>query len=1510
MLVSHAAGRIGRAWRRFLASPGRLRAVAAVTRLQAQWRGWASRRRTAAELQLFRQRRALLADLHAAVSAGDLAQARLAAEQLPDVGAGPQAAKQVAQLEQRAAEAAAALRAMAERGGVDAYQAAAAAAQCYAHLAEARREAARQFAARVAAAEEAVESAAQGAPVLQFREAAAAAAALGVSAAFLARAEQRVALRQQQAAEALAAALAAAPFVGAAYQAALEHAQRCGLHADAARAQRGLQLRRHRAATALQQLAAEGGAAEVEAACQEAEQLGLEAEAHAALCRLEQRQAAATEELRQAAFHGSLQQFQAADATAAALQVSGSLRQSCREQVLQRQREAEQQLRLAAAGRGDLAAVRRRCRAAALLGLTAAVAEAERVVQQRREESVEQLARSTEQACNRASAAARAAEQRAEMWPACATPREVTTARQLLGGWLAAVQQLSAAVGERGAAAAFVHPPSACSSWPAELHGWLVDSHQAAELELGPQVLAATLAFQAHLETLHTAAQVAVTAVPLEPRQATSSRPGPSSSRATSRAALCASGEACASPTVRRRDTADAAAGEQKDARQLGTAAQTVPASAHDLNLLGRFQEWRASQEHLLPLVAGAAERAAAAAEAEREADVGESGHQGQSRLDLGCQGLESLELLAGGSPVTHLNLHSNALTSLEALSALHNLRELRASSNRLASLQGVHMLGRLTSLDVSHNSLESLPSLAGLPALVSLDLSANRLSSAAMAAAGLHAGACAQLTSLRLADNHQLAELGTWLGPLPSLLRLDVSGCGLRSLEGLQAAAPLLQELAASGNQITCLPPSLGLPLLRELWLGGNQLAVVPAWPWLPSLQGLHLQDNGLTHLAPLRGFLRLQAIDLSFNQLPGLAAVLASLAPASATLCQLRLNDNPLAGPWAEQRRHQRIDAAGGDSVAAGEAYPSAVFRTLPWLQELDSQPVELADRRKHLQAADRRSPPMPAWHGWRQVNDGAWDAATLEWVLAQPTAAEEVARADSQQRAMAFSAVLAQAEEQPAPETPEVASLATALASLQQAAASGQAMPCNASSSEASSSRSSGCRNGLAALRLAQQQYLLLAAGQPSAAQSLMLLSPGHYQSRLQQLHTAATSVQAAWRGCRARRMRAQWVAEQQAAREAAAATDIQAAWRGWVCRQRRCTWVQHRLVVWRHEWHEAQRRLLLHRQECAAVKVQAVWRGARVRGLLALARLSLQQQRQQQQQQAGAAGGLGSPELGAELSVGSLDGFLDAGGSCMFASPEVLQPEHGFDGGSTSSGLGGSAWQDGSAPAPPGSAPAAWAGTQQLQLPSLAALAGWGPAGASGSGGAGGPPWQANLTQSACSATSASPAAGGAGGEAGWQFSDPATAAAYAQLRQRQQAVARRRELQQQMKDPLQRLHLFQGRSATLPARLGGSSGCGSGVAAPHAAAGLGCNGGRSCASTCSSPARCSLPALRSPRPAQLGSPHSTGCGEPLSGACSGGAVGGSSAAAGSGLLRRGSSRRRARPSINVLQLASL
>lgn len=339
------------------------------------------------------------------------------------------------------------------------------------------------------------------------------------------------------------------------------------------------------------------------------------------------------------------------------------------------------------------------------------------------------------------------------------------------------------------------------------------------------------------------------------------------------------------------------------------------------------------------------------------------------------------------------------------------------------------------------------------------------------------------------------------------------------------------------------------------------------------------------------VQGFLCLQAVDLSFNQLASLGAALASLAPAGATLRQLHLNDNPWGAPGGGAQLQQHMGAV------TEQAYSAAVFRALPRLQELNSQPVDPAEQRQQLRAAALRRPPVAAWQARRQTGIG-WDAATLMWLLAQPASAGQVAQARDQQHAMAFASMLPQAEEQPASDTAGVASLAAVLASLQQAAASGQmAMQALPSGGIASGGGRPDSRSGRSALCLAQQQYLLLVAGQPSAAQALVLLNPAHYQDRLAQMHHAAACIQAAWRGCRARRLRAQWVSQQRAAREAAAASAIQAAWRGWWCRQRRCRWVQHRLVVWRHEWREAQRRLLLHQRGAAAVRIQVRhgWRG---------------------------------------------------------------------------------------------------------------------------------------------------------------------------------------------------------------------------------------------------------------------------------------------------------------------------
>jgi hypothetical protein len=69
-----------------------------------------------------------------------------------------------------------------------------------------------------------------------------------------------------------------------------------------------------------------------------------------------------------------------------------------------------------------------------------------------------------------------------------------------------------------------------------------------------------------------------------------------------------------------------------------------------------------------------------------------------------------------------------------------------------------------------------------------------------------------------------------------------------------------------------------------------------------------------------------------------------------------------------------------------------------------------------------------------------------------------------------------------------------------------------------------------------------------------------------------------------------LRQQLGAERQAARQAAAAAAVQAAWRGWACRERQQCWVQHRLVIWRQQWRDAQRQVQEHQQRCSAVHIQ--------------------------------------------------------------------------------------------------------------------------------------------------------------------------------------------------------------------------------------------------------------------------------------------------------------------------------
>ena len=330
----------------------------------------------------------------------------------------------------------------------------------------------------------------------RFREAAVAAAALGVDPAHLALAERRLRERNRQVSGALQAAVAAVPFSARAFEAHIGQAEQLGLHADAVQAQQALQHRRQRAAARVQELAAEGGAEEVQAACSDALHLGLAAEAAATLGRLEQRQQMALEELRRAAHEGTLSEYTAAALAGEQLAVSPAVRHACRQQLRHRQQHAEQQLHEAACC-GSLAALRSACQVALALGLEEPAGAAERQAHARQRAAVEQLAASTREVCS---------------W----FDQQVGQGNHpcfQLQRCLGDVRRLADTVAGMGAHLAVLHAPANCPAWPMQLSGWLADAKSAAELEQLEPVVRAVTDVSDHLSALVDAARG--TAVPL-----------------------------------------------------------------------------------------------------------------------------------------------------------------------------------------------------------------------------------------------------------------------------------------------------------------------------------------------------------------------------------------------------------------------------------------------------------------------------------------------------------------------------------------------------------------------------------------------------------------------------------------------------------------------------------------------------------------------------------------------------------------------------------------------------------------------------------------------------------------------------------------------------------------------------------------------------------------------------------------------------------------------------------
>jgi len=217
----------------------------------------------------------------------------------------------------------------------------------------------------------------------------------------------------------------------------------------------------------------------------------------------------------------------------------------------------------------------------------------------------------------------------------------------------------------------------------------------------------------------------------------------------------------------------------------------------------------------------------------------------------------------------------------------LTNLRGLILSNNHLALLPGeIGELEDLQWMDLHSNALKTIPGEIGLLSdLQYLNLSMNQLETLPPEIGNLD-----QLETLDLSSNHWL-QLPDELGKLQHLKKLDLSlepkpwpfkNFQLTAFPEWMGKMPDLQWLNLSGNKITTLPSEIGnLTELRSLDLSLNELDSLPmAIGRLRQLESLNVSDNGLQHLAPEIGHLTsLHSLSLSGNQLNGLPTTISHL-------------------------------------------------------------------------------------------------------------------------------------------------------------------------------------------------------------------------------------------------------------------------------------------------------------------------------------------------------------------------------------------------------------------------------------------------------------------------------------------------------------------------------------------------------------------------------------------------------------------------------------------------------
>lgn len=227
------------------------------------------------------------------------------------------------------------------------------------------------------------------------------------------------------------------------------------------------------------------------------------------------------------------------------------------------------------------------------------------------------------------------------------------------------------------------------------------------------------------------------------------------------------------------------------------------------------------------------------------------------TNLDLSDGYIRDLNGLQYFDNLEELDIANNEITDLSPIFGLRNLKKLDASGQYLSNLGALASLGELTELQLADNELTTLSSLKKLTKLERLDVSGNEILVFGTA------GTLQNLQYLNVADNPMKEIDLSGLSDLVNLTELNISGCGLESLDGINTEK--LSVLNASNNKINSVDALAKAESLVSLDLSYNAIAEAEALKTYINLQQLSLEGNPLEGLDWMETLARLISVNLS---------------------------------------------------------------------------------------------------------------------------------------------------------------------------------------------------------------------------------------------------------------------------------------------------------------------------------------------------------------------------------------------------------------------------------------------------------------------------------------------------------------------------------------------------------------------------------------------------------------------------------------------------------------------